>query len=119
MRTESSVFCCRREKNKPGNSSRTTADGTVTGNSSVRRGILEGKAHRYGRTFGKVDRWLPSTRMCSVCGAVGEKKPLQVREWTCTCGVTHDRDLNAANNILAAGRAERLNACGGMASPAA
>jgi putative transposase len=81
--------------------------------------LLEGKAARYGRSFVRVDRWFPSTRLCSACGAVGDKKPLHVREWTCTCGVTHDRDLNAAINILAAGRAERLNACGGTVSPAA
>lgn len=81
--------------------------------------MLEEKAARYGRTFHKVDRWFPSTQMCSVCGALGGRKPLHVREWTCTCGITHDRDLNAAMNILAAGRAERLNACGGAVSPAA
>jgi putative transposase len=69
--------------------------------------MLEEKAQRYGRTFGKVDRFFPSTRMCSACGAIGEKKPLHVREWTCTCGVIHDRDVNAAKNILAAGRADR------------
>jgi len=41
-------------------------------------------------------------------------KPLHVRSWQCkACGVVHDRDVNAARNILAAGRAERLNACGG------
>ncbi|WP_324193628.1 RNA-guided endonuclease InsQ/TnpB family protein [Nocardia otitidiscaviarum] len=68
--------------------------------------MLEEKAARYGRGFSKVDRWFPSTRMCSVCGAIGEKQPLHVREWTCTCGTAHDRDLNAAINILAAGRAE-------------
>ena len=79
--------------------------------------MLEEKAARYGRTFGKVDRFFPSTRMCSVCGAVGEKKPLHVREWTCTCGTTHDRDWNAATNILAAGQADRLNDCGGDVSP--
>ncbi|WP_446225752.1 RNA-guided endonuclease InsQ/TnpB family protein [Nocardia sp. IBHARD005] len=81
--------------------------------------MLEEKAARYGRQFSKVDRWFPSTRLCSVCGVVSGKKPLQVREWTCVCGVVHDRDLNAAKNILAAGRAERLNACGGAVSPAA
>ncbi|MGX1809767.1 zinc ribbon domain-containing protein [Nocardia sp. NPDC055321] len=68
--------------------------------------MLEEKAGRYGRRFSRVDRWFPSTRMCSVCGAVGEKQPLRVREWTCACGTVHDRDLNAAVNILAAGRAE-------------
>ena len=54
----------------------------------------------------KVDRWFPSTRACSVCGAVGGAKPLHVREWTCGCGAAHDRDVNAARNILAAGRAD-------------
>jgi putative transposase len=81
--------------------------------------LLEEKAARYGRSFTRVDRWFPSTRLCSVCGVIGEAKPLHVREWTCICGVTHDRDLNAAINILAAGRAERVNACGGAVSPAA
>ncbi|WP_433567603.1 RNA-guided endonuclease InsQ/TnpB family protein [Nocardia sp. CA-151230] len=81
-------------------------------------GMLEEKAARNGRYFAKVDRWLPSTRMCSQCGAITEKKPLHVREWTCACGAVHDRDFNAAINILAAGRADRLNACGGTVSPA-
>ncbi|MQY22079.1 RNA-guided endonuclease InsQ/TnpB family protein [Nocardia macrotermitis] len=79
--------------------------------------MLEDKARRYGRTFGKVDRFFPSTRMCSACGAIGDKKPLHVREWTCTCGATHDRDLNAAINILAAGRADRSNDCGAEVGP--
>ncbi|NNH68675.1 transposase [Nocardia uniformis] len=81
--------------------------------------MLQEKAARCGRTFGKVDRWFPSTQMCSFCGALGGKKPLSVRAWTCACGTVHDRDLNAAKNILAAGRAESLNACGGTVSPAA
>ncbi|MFE3542522.1 RNA-guided endonuclease InsQ/TnpB family protein [Nocardia sp. NPDC059177] len=81
--------------------------------------MLEEKAARYGRVVVKVDRFFPSTRTCSTCGVVGEKKPLHVRMWACPCGAVHDRDLNAAKNILAAGRAERLNACGGMVSPAA
>ncbi|MEV4238233.1 RNA-guided endonuclease TnpB family protein [Nocardia sp. NPDC049737] len=81
--------------------------------------MLEEKARRSGRHFGKVDRWFPSTQLCSVCGALSGKKPLHVREWTCPCGTIHDRDLNAAVNILAAGRAESLNACGGTVSPAA
>ncbi|MGY4098571.1 RNA-guided endonuclease InsQ/TnpB family protein [Nocardia sp. R16R-3T] len=68
--------------------------------------MVEEKAARYGRTFGKVDRFFPSSQMCSVCGAIDGRKPLHVREWTCTCGVSHDRDLNAAMNILAAGRAD-------------
>ncbi|MFD4456783.1 RNA-guided endonuclease InsQ/TnpB family protein [Nocardia sp. NPDC058480] len=68
--------------------------------------MLEYKAKRYGRRFGKVDRWFPSTRMCSNCGLVGEKKPLHMREWVCPCGAVHDRDVNAAINILTAGRAD-------------
>jgi putative transposase len=68
--------------------------------------MLEYKARRHGRTFSKVDRWLPSTRTCSACGAVGDAKPLNVRHWVCPCGAVHDRDINAAINILAAGRAE-------------
>ena len=68
--------------------------------------MLDYKARRHGRTFVKVDRWLPSTRACSACGAIGEAKPLHVRTWTCACGAVHDRDVNAARNILAAGRAE-------------
>ena len=68
-------------------------------------GMLAYKAQRAGRTLVKIDRWFPSTRLCSACGAIGEAKPLHVREWTCGCGTTHDRDVNAARNILAAGRA--------------
>lgn len=67
--------------------------------------MLEYKARRHDRTVMKVDRWFPSTRACSTCGAIGEAKPLNIREWTCCCGAHHDRDVNAAINILAAGRA--------------
>ena len=67
--------------------------------------MLAYKAQRAGRTFVRIDRWFSSTRACSVCGAIGDKKPLSVREWTCACGSTHDRDVNAARNLLAAGRA--------------
>ena len=71
------------------------------------RTMLEYKADWYGRDLLLVDRWYPSTRVCSGCGALHEKLPLNVREWECRCGVTHDRDVNAARNILAAGLAER------------
>ncbi|MFO7285195.1 MAG: RNA-guided endonuclease TnpB family protein [Thermobifida fusca] len=82
--------------------------------------MLEYKAARYGRTFVRVDRWLPSSQTCSVCFVNDGPKPLSVREWTCrACQTTHDRDVNAARIILAAGRAERLNACGGTVSPSA
>ncbi|MDA0637370.1 transposase [Nonomuraea sp. MCN248] len=81
--------------------------------------MLEYKARLYGRTFVKVSRWFPSSKLCSVCGAVRQDMPLSVREWTCSCGAAHDRDINAALNILAAGRAERQNACGGPVRPGA
>ncbi len=81
--------------------------------------MLEYKAARRGRTFVKVDRWFPSSKLCSTCGALAESMPLDVRSWVCPCGAAHDRDVNAAINILAAGRAERLNACGGTVRPAA
>ncbi|WP_189245128.1 RNA-guided endonuclease InsQ/TnpB family protein [Streptosporangium pseudovulgare] len=80
-------------------------------------GMLEYKAARYGRTFAKIDRWFPSSKLCSACGALAASMPLSVRSWTCPCGVVHDRDVNAAINILAAGRADRLNACGGTVRP--
>jgi putative transposase len=80
--------------------------------------MLEYKAARYGRDLVKVDRFLPSTRMCSACGRLGEKQPLSVRAWTCPCGTAHDRDINAALNIRAAGRAD-LNDRGAQVRPGA
>ena len=65
--------------------------------------MLEDKAARYGRVVHRIDRWFPSSQTCSTCGRVDGKKPLSVREWSCPCGATHDRDLNAARNILVAG----------------
>ncbi|MFD6565492.1 RNA-guided endonuclease InsQ/TnpB family protein [Micromonospora profundi] len=79
--------------------------------------MLAYKAQKFGRTFGKIDRWHPSTRTCNECGRLGDKLNLSVRSWMCPCGAAHDRDINAAKNILAAGRAERLNACGGDVRP--
>jgi len=86
--------------------------------------MLEYKAARYGRTFAKVDRWAPTSQVCSACGVKDGLKPLNVREWTCAaCGAHHDRDVNAAKNILAlgkavaAGRAETQNACGAQVRP--
>ncbi|MFC4011190.1 RNA-guided endonuclease InsQ/TnpB family protein [Nonomuraea purpurea] len=80
--------------------------------------MLEYKANLYGRTVVKVSRWFPSSKLCSACGTVQGAMPLHVREWPCMCGAVHDRDVNAAINILAAGRAERQNACGGQVRPA-
>ncbi|MGW4964136.1 RNA-guided endonuclease InsQ/TnpB family protein [Nonomuraea sp. NPDC004186] len=70
------------------------------------RSMLEYKAAWYGRTLVAVDRWFPSSKLCSACGALAERLPLTIREWTCACGVVHDRDINAAKNVLAAGLAE-------------
>ena len=87
--------------------------------------MLEYKASRYGRLFARIGRFEPTSRMCSACGTNNGAKPLQVRQWTCaSCGTAHDRDHNAAQNILrlgqvAAGRAETQNACGGQVRPGA
>ena len=81
--------------------------------------LVQEKAQRFGREFRRIGRFEPTSQVCSSCGMKDGPKPLQVRTWTCVaCGVIHDRDLNAARNILAAGRAERLNACGGTVRPA-
>ncbi|TDH40741.1 transposase, partial [Mycobacterium eburneum] len=75
--------------------------------------IIGEKADRYGRTMHTVSRWLASSKTCSACGNRLDELPLQIRQWTCpACRVVHDRDHNAAKVILAAGRAERRNACG-------
>ncbi len=71
------------------------------------RSMLEYKAAWYGRELIAVDRWFPSSKICSDCGVLQDKMPLNIRTWTCPCGSTHDRDVNAAKNILAAGLAER------------
>jgi putative transposase len=82
----------------------------------VFRTLLEYKTKEYGRTLIAVPRWYPSTRLCSVCGTRTEKMALSVREWICTaCNSRHDRDVNAARNILAAGLA--VTACGADVRP--
>ena len=62
---------------------------------------IEYKTQMYGKQIYRVDRFFPSSKTCSVCGCVQDKMPLNVREWTCPdCGVHHDRDINAATNLL-------------------
>lgn len=62
---------------------------------------IEYKAQMHGKQIYRVDRFFPSSKTCSNCGCIQEKMPLNVREWTCPdCGAHHDRDINAATNLL-------------------
>jgi putative transposase len=66
---------------------------------------LEYKAFWYGRTYLPLDRFFPSSKLCSWCGHLLDELPLAVREWDCpACGRRHDRDINAAINIKKAGQ---------------
>ena len=72
---------------------------------------LEYKSEWADRTLVKIDKFFPSSKRCSGCGFVHERLPLSVRHWRCPeCNVKHDRDINAAINIKAAGLA--VLACG-------
>ena len=79
--------------------------------------MLEYKARRHGRTFGKAGRFEPTSQVCSACGAKDGSKPLRVRTWQCpSCGVWLDRDINAAVNVAkAAGLA--VTACEARVRP--
>jgi len=79
------------------------------------RSLLEYKCAWYGRELVVIDRFFPSSRLCGTCGTVAARLPLNVREWTCACGAVHDRDVNAARNILSAGLA--ASACGDGVRP--
>jgi putative transposase len=64
---------------------------------------LSYKCEWYGRELIKIDRWFPSSKRCGNCGHIINELPLNIREWECPkCGTNHDRDINAAKNILAA-----------------
>lgn len=80
------------------------------------RTMLEYKADWYGREIIAIDRFYPSSKQCSACGALQDSMPLNIREWVCPgCGEVHDRDVNAAKNVLAAGLA--VSACGDGVRP--
>ncbi len=83
------------------------------------RTFLEGKAEKYGRDFRVISRWEPTSQVCSSCGFKGGKLDLSIREWEClNCGSKHDRDENAAINILVAGgQSETKNGHGGKHNP--
>jgi putative transposase len=77
---------------------------------------LEYKAKWYGRDLVKIDQWFPSSKRCGNCGHIVERLPLSVREWDCPkCGSHHDRDVNAARNILAVGHT--VSVCGATVRP--
>ncbi len=77
---------------------------------------LEYKSQWYGRTLIKIDQWYPSSKTCHACQHVLDSLTLDIREWVCPeCGVLHDRDTNAALNILAEGLS--VNACGDNVRP--
>jgi putative transposase len=82
------------------------------------RRMLEYKCRWYGKELRLADRFFPSSKRCSTCGHIHESMPLNLREFDCAaCGTHHDRDHNAAINILAAGRA--VSGPGGPVRPRA
>jgi putative transposase len=86
-------------------------------------GFIKYKAQKAGKGYIEVNRWFPSSKLCSGCLTKAPSMPLKVRGWTCAaCGEIHDRDVNAAINIrneakrmLAAGLV--VPACGGDVRP--
>ena len=75
--------------------------------------LIEAKASRYGKEVVTIDRFFPSSKTCSGCGHVVGKLPLTIRAWSCpSCGTAHDRDINAAQNILAVGQTVSAHGAG-------
>ena len=78
--------------------------------------FLKYKATMYGRELIQVDRFYPSSKTCSSCGVIQSSLPLNIRDWTCeSCGAVHDRDVNAAKNLMALGTS--VTAFGGDVRP--
>lgn len=85
------------------------------------------KTQWVGKNLVVIDRWFPSSKHCGSCGETNSKLTLNDRDWTCSCGQVHDRDLNAARNIrteglrqhqsAAVGHTEAQNACEGRVRP--
>jgi len=65
--------------------------------------MLNYKMNWKGKYLIKIDRWFPSSKLCSVCGQINNDLTLVDRSWTCDCGIKHNRDKNAAINILKEG----------------
>jgi len=75
---------------------------------------LEYKVEMRGGLITVADRWFPSSKTCSECGARNERLSLSVRQWTCSgCGERHDRDVNAAINLKNYAVSSTVSACGG------
>ena len=92
------------------------------------RSMLTYKAERHNTHLIAIGRFFPSSKICGACGSVNADLSLTDRDWTCCCGVRHDRDLNAARNIdreglrlfrqtIAVGYTEMQNACGDPVRP--
>jgi putative transposase len=70
------------------------------------------KAELYGSNLFVADRWFPSSKTCSTCGKVKETLELSERSWVCACGAEHDRDVNAAINLMNLAVSSTVIACG-------
>ena len=83
---------------------------------------LQYKANLYGSKITVANGWYPSSKLCSKCGMKNDDLTLNIREWTCSnCGTYHDRDINAAQNLLPSkmeqyAATSAVSACGEISS---